>query len=223
MNKEQERDAKIWQDQKKRPKTARKELTLAERMKFVELVAQLATPGTFERHLGLAPNDVQHYKKVLDIESQDEARRLLRKLRKEDADKNEARVIEQVTKVREAEAVANERLKELAARKQTQAEVEPKPKPNITLVRKEDAERQRRFEASEKAREQEAANQQAKKDGGRVWRLPIDDNESVNRFRREIVNHGFSFCFKKYGATANQIKAEAERLGLKIKWDIVRR
>jgi len=218
MNKEQERDAKIWQDQKKRPKTARKELTLAERIKFVELVSQLATPGTFERHLGLAPNDVQHYKKVLDIESQDEARRLLRKMRREDADKNEARTLEQISKVREAEAVANERLKELAARKQTQAEIEPKPKPNITLVRKEDAERQRRFEASEKAREQEAA-----KKAGNVWYLPIDDNESINRFRREIVNHGFSFCFKKYGATANQIKAEAERLGLNIKWDIVRR
>jgi hypothetical protein len=218
MNKEQERDAKIWQDQKKRPKTPRKELTLAERIKFVELVSQLATPGTFERHLGLAPNDVQHYKRILDIESQDEARRLLRNLRKDDADKNEARVIEQVSRVREAEAIANERLKELAARKQAQAEVEPKPKPNITLVRKEDAERQRRFEASEKAKEQEAT-----KKVGSVWRLPIDDNESVNRFRREIVNHGLSFCFKKYGATANQIKAEAERLKLKINWDIVRR
>ena len=218
MNKEQERDAKIWQDQKKRPKTARKELTLAERIKFVELVSQLATPGTFERHLGLAPNDVQHYKKVLDIESQDEARRLLRKMRREDADKNEARPLEQISKVREAEAVANERLKELAARKQSQNEVEAKPKLDINLVRKEDAERQRRFEASEKAKATEAAQRK-----GNEWRLPIDDNESVNRFRREIMNHGFSFCFKKYGATANQIKAEAERLGLNIKWDIVRR
>lgn len=217
----QERDKKIWQDQKKRLKTERKKLTIAERIKFVELVSQLATQGSFERHLGLSSNDVQFYKRELDIESQDEARRLLRKLRKEDADKNEARAIEQIAKVREAEAVAQERLRELEARKNIP--VEAKPKPDINEVRKEDAERQRRFEASEKDRERDAAYRKALKDGGHIWHLPIDDNESIERFRREIVNHGFSFCFKKYGATAAQIKAEAERLGLKIKWDIVRR
>lgn len=221
MNKEQERDAKIWQDQKKRPKTERKKLTITERIKFVELVSQLATQGSFERHLGLSSNDVEHYKKEFDIESQDEARLLLRKLRKQDADKNEARVIEQISKVREAEAVAQERLRELEARKQ--ATVEPKPKPDITAVRKEDAERQRRFAASEKDREKDAAFRKALKDGGRVWHLPIESNESVDRFRREIVNRGFAFLFKKYGATASQVKAEAERLGLKVNWDIVRR
>jgi autonomous glycyl radical cofactor GrcA len=221
MNKEQERDAKIWQDQKSRPKTERKQLTLAERIKFVELVSQLATPGTFERHLGLAANDIEHYKKQFNIESQDEARCLLRKLRKADADKNEARAIEQISRVREAEIIANERLKELEARKQ--ASVEPKPKPDINVVRKEDAERQRRFEASEKDKKVDVAYRKALKDGGLVWQLPIDSHDSVERFRREIMNRGFSFCFKKYGATANQIKTEAERLKLKINWDIVRR
>lgn len=216
-----ERDAKIWQDQKKRPKTPRKQLTLAERIKFLELVSRLATSGSFERHLGISSNDVEHYKKELNVESQEEARRLLRKLRNQDADKHEARVIEQITKVREAEAIAQERLRELEARKQ--APTEAKPKPDITTVRKEDAERQRRFEASEKDRQKDAAFRKALNDGGRIWHLPIDTNESVDRFRREIVNHGFAFLHKKYGATAAQVKAEAERLGLKINWDIVRR
>lgn len=216
-----ERDAKIWQDQKKRPKTPRKELTIAQKIKFLELVSQLATSISFERHLGLSSNDVEYHKKAMKIESQEEARQMLRKLRKQDADKNEARVIEQIAKVREAEAVAQERLLELEARKKSS--VEPKPKPDVTTVRKEDAERQRRFEESEKDRQKDAAFRKALQNGGHIWHLPVETSESVDRFKREIVNHGFAFLHKKYGATAAQVKAEAERLGLKINWDIVRR
>jgi hypothetical protein len=51
----------------------------------------------------------------------------------------------------------------------------------------------------------------------------IQREEQVDRFRRAITNHGYTFVRNTYGATPQQVRHEAGRLGLKINWDLVRR
>lgn len=55
------------------------------------------------------------------------------------------------------------------------------------------------------------------------WRLPETDSESVSQFYRRIIGLGLSFCANMYNATTKDIKAEANRLNLKIDWDLVKR
>jgi hypothetical protein len=47
--------------------------------------------------------------------------------------------------------------------------------------------------------------------------------EQKERFRRDIENHGMRFVRNKYSVTNAQIKHEANRLGLEIDWDSIRR
>lgn len=222
-----ERDTRKWQSQKKRTKRERPQLTIQQRITFLELLSQMASSTVFERKLGLSSNDIQYYKKILNIESQEEARLLLRKIKREDADKREVNILEQTAKAREAEEIANKRLQELQDKKATKT-IEPKSRPNITEVRKDDAVRQRRHEELQNMPPSPAKNVSPSKrhkiiKSRNEWRLPIDDHDSIDRFKRDIKNHGFSFIEKKYGATSSQVKAEAKRLGLQINWDIVRR
>lgn len=214
-----DRASRAWQAGKERKTTrSRPELDRVQRIEFLELVAQMASQSTFERKLGLTGADVVFYKKELDIESQDEARRLARKLRMVHDDEREANVIEQTAKAREAEQIAQARLEALEAKRATDSIEKTRKKPDINKIRQEDAERNRRF------LESQAGVEKPEKD----WRLPIaegegTETEQIDRFRRAIVYHGLSFTAKRYGATAQQIKYEAARRGLKINWDIVRR
>jgi hypothetical protein len=106
-------------------------------------------------------------------------------------------------------------LEELEAKRNAER---PVKQVDVVAIKREDKERQRRH-----------AEQQTKLEiPAKEWRLPQEGNEAqraelVQRFRRELVYHGFSFVRKKYGASNAQIKFEAQRLGLKINWDIVRR
>lgn len=210
-----DREKRAWQAGKKRAHREKPNLTISQRIEFLELVARMASASEFERRLGLSAGDIQHYKKMLDVESQDEARVLARKMKQDNAEKREASIIEQTKKVREAEAVAQERLDEIEAKRNVER---PVKEVDTTAIKREDADRQRRFAA-----------QQAETDvPAKEWKLPVEGNaaqrqELVDRFRRELVYHGFSFVRKKYGATNTQIKFEAHRLGLKLNWDIVRR
>lgn len=210
-----DREKRAWQAGKKRARRERPNLTIPQRIEFLELLARMASNSEFERRLGLSAGDIQHYKKSLDVETADEARTLARKMKQENTEKREASIIEQTKQVREAEAVAQQRLEEIESKRNAER---PVSKVDATAIKREDADRQRRFAAQQAETEVPA----------KEWRLPVEGNkaqrqELVDRFRRELVYHGFSFVRKKYGASNAQIKFEAQRLGLKINWDIVRR
>ena len=211
-----DREKRAWQAGKgRKPAHKRPELKAAQRIEFLELVAQMASQGTFERKLGLNAGDVAFYKKEFDIESQNEARRLARKLKKESGESREEQVLKEVAKARDAELVANNRLKELESRQKK----EPKAKRSTNDVRQEDADRQRRFTAQQKVLQEPSVE----------WRLPIvpdegSEAEQIARFRREITYRGFTFLRRKYtDVTLGQVKWEAARLGLDINWDLVKR
>lgn len=196
-------------------KKERPNLTLAQRIQFLQLFIKMSGQSTFERVLGLDAADVAHYKKMLDVESPEEARVLLRKLKRENQEAQEARIMEQTKRVREAQDVANKRLEELEAKRSAN---KPPKQYDANAIKQEDANRQRKWEQS-----QEKVSKPKKE-----WTLVLEGSESqreetVNRFRRDIVNRGIAFCRKKYNATENQLRFEAKRLKLNIDWDIVRR
>lgn len=219
-----DRERQAWQAGKKSKRTARPELNAKQKEKFCKLVADLASPVYFERELGLSPTDVEFYKNEFSIETQDDARRALRRLVTDTEEVVQARVRDNIQQQRAAEAVAQERLDQFEKQKvQQSAAKRAKSRESINpdAVRQEDAERQERFEESQ---ELAAAGAAAMSD----WRLELDGRESfdaerINAFKHDIIQHGLNFCIQKYGATARELKAESTRLNLRIDWDLIRR
>lgn len=210
-----DREKRAWQAGKKRVHRVRPTLNIAQRIQFLELVARMASDAEFERKLGLVAADIQHYRKVLDVESSDEARLLMRKMKSENVEKREATIIQETQRVREAEAVAQQRLEEIAAKKNVDR---PLKVIDPVAVKREDAQRQKRFVSQQKKIVTPKKEWQLQLEGTAVYR-----QEQKDRFRRDIENHGMRFVRNKYGATNVQIKHEANRLGLDIDWDSVRR
>jgi hypothetical protein len=214
-----DRASRVWKANKENnPARERPKLDRLQRIQFLELVAQMASRATFERKLDLSSADIEFYKKELDIESPDEARRLARRLQLQSDDEYEARVLEETRKVREAEETAQARLEALRAKKEKEAANRSRPKVDVNKVRQEDADRQRLFE------EQQSSLEEPDK----PWRLSFEENagsesEQIERFHMTITHRGLSFAAKRYGATPKQIRYEADRLGLSINWDIVRK
>jgi hypothetical protein len=198
--------------------TNRPTLTKAQRIEFLKMVSRLANHSMFERKLGLTISDVEFYKKEFNIESQEDARRAYRKL---EADILDDTQLEEIQKARDAEKIANQRLQEMERQRAKEAaEAVQILDPNA--IRAEDAERQRRFALQQK-QEQEQHMPKAE-----IWQLPLEGSDveklaAIERFRKDIQYQGMQFCVKKFGATAADIKAEANRLGLKIHWDTIRR
>lgn len=192
-----------------------KELNVQERIKFLELFARMAPDAEYERTLELQPRDISRYCEMLDVVSPNEARRLAKRLKTEHEESREARIVAAQNQLRQAEAVAQQRLAELERKRQA---TKPVKKADTNAVREEDAKRQRRW-----AQEQEQATVPAE-----PWELSLEGTEAqrqetIDRFRREIVYRGMNFVRNKYDASPSQIKNEAARLGLKINWEIVRR
>lgn len=214
-----DRASRAWQANKNKGTTrVRPSLDRVQRIEFLELVAQMSSIATFERKLGLTSADVAFYKRELDVESPDEARRKARKLQLQSDDEREARIVEQTRQVREAERIAQARLEVLEAQKAARELEKPARKTDINSVRHEDAERQRRLD------EQLSAVKKPAKE----WHLPMEagsgsKEEQMDRFRRDIVYHGLGFTAKKHNVTPAQIRYEASRLKLSINWDIVRK
>lgn len=214
-----DRGSKAWKAGKERKiKRVRPILDRVQRIQFLELYAQMSSNTTFERKLGLSSADVAFYKRELDVESPDEARRLANKLKIKGEDEREAKLLERTQQVREAEEIAQARLEALEAKKRATEQAKPRKKIDINKVRQEDADRQKRF----------AAQHSAVSKPEKEWRLSMEqgagsESEQIDRFRRAIIYHGLGFTVKTYGATTEQIKYEAARLGLKINWDIVRK
>ena len=215
-----EREKRAWAAGKQRStRRERPKLDRIQRIEFLKLVASMAPAVTFERTLGLEPRDIDFYKKELDIESQDEARRLARRLRGESQETIETRIIAETKKAREAEAVANKRLDAIEAKKAVDA-AKPGRKVDVNKVKQEDAERQRRFAAQQSHLEEPTTK----------WRLPMEEGagskaEQIDRFRRDLIYHGVRAVQRNYGRhlTLTQLKWEAARLGLRINWEIVRK
>ena len=219
-----EREKQAWQSGKQIKRTARPELNTKQKERFLKLIAELASPILFERELGLSQGDIAFYKNEFSIETQDDARRALRRLVTDTDEVVQARVRDNIQQQRSAEAVAQQRLDQIEKKKvQDSATKRAKNRAAINpdATRQEDAERQKKFvESQEKA----AATAAAMSD----WRLELDgrasfDAERISAFKHDIIQHGLNFCIQKYGATARELKAEATRLNIKIDWDLVRR
>jgi len=214
-----DRGGRAWRAAKdKQTSRVRPTLDRPQRIEFLELVAQMSSRITFERKLGLNAADVEFYKREFDVESPDEARRLARSLRTAGDDEREARMLEETQKARDAEEIAQARLEALEAKKVADAASKPARKVDVNKVRQEDAERQRRF----------AEQQAGVEKPDRTWELPMEEGqgsraEQIDRFRRDLVYHGLSFVRRKHGATAQQARYEAARLGIKVNWDIIRK
>lgn len=192
-----------------------KKLTIEQRIQFLDLLAQMASYATFERVLNLEPNEVKAYQRELDIQSPDEARKMAKRLKKENNEAIEARIVSETKKVKEAEEIANKRLRELEVAKN---KTKPVKEYDVNAIKEEDAIRQKIWES-----------QQAEiNTPDEVWELSLygsksQREEQVEQFKRDIVYRGINFCVKKYSADPTQIRFEAERLKLDINWDSVRR
>ncbi len=211
--------SRAWQASKNKGTTrVRPTLDRVQRIEFLELLAQMSSRSVFERKLGLLGSDIEFYKRELDVESPDEARRKANQMKRMGEDEREAQVLERTQQVREAEQVAQARLEALETKRAAEAAEKPRKKVDVNRIRQEDADRQRRFAESQSGIEAPT----------KEWRLKIEEGDGSeedqkDRFRRSLVYHGLTFTAKKYGATTQQVKFEAARLGLKINWDIVRR
>lgn len=219
-----EREKQAWKAGKTRKKTARPELNNKQKQRFLQLIAELASPIYFERELGLSQSDIDFFKNEFSVETQDDARRALKRMVSDTEETLQARIRDNTQKQREAEAVAQQRLDEFEQKKK-QASASKRAKNRAAInpdaVRQEDAERQERFVESQ---EKIAAGKAAMSD----WQLELDgrasfDQERIALFRHDIIQHGLNFAMQKYGASARELKAEATRLGLKIDWDLIRR
>ena len=217
-----EREMRAWQDGAKRRKTERVKLTAKQRIEFLKLVAQLATTSTFERRLGLNASDVEFYKKKYDVESQGDARRLYKRLEVEQLEGREDMIISETSRARQAEEVANQRLKELEQKRIAERIEKAVKAPDANVLHKEDAERQRRFVAEQENKMTEALSR------SESWTLALVGTDSekrsmIDRFRKDIEYCGMTFCVNKYHVQPIQIKAEAARLKLRINWDRIKR
>jgi hypothetical protein len=217
-----EREKRAWKDGAKPRRRERPKLTMPQRIEFLKLIAQLASNSTFERKLGLDPADIEYYKKQFDVENQDDARRLYKRLEIAMVEGREEVIINETSKARAAEETANLRLKELELRRTIEKREKAVGTPDGNKVRAEDAERQQRFQAEQEAKTAEALSK------SEPWSLPLAGSESdrrgiIDRFRRDLENCGMQFCINKYHASPMQLKAEANRLKLRVNWDRVKR
>jgi hypothetical protein len=200
------------------------ELTIRQKERFFQLVAEVRSPIYFQRELGLSPREVDSLKEEYGVENPDDARLALRKLATESEEQVQARIRDNIQKQREAEALAQKRLEQLEAKKKDEAaQKRTANRANINgdAIRQEDADRQRRLEKQQAAAE-------AVKATVSDWRLELDgrqsfDDEIISTFRNDLVNRGINFCIQKYGTTARELKAESQRLGLNLSWDTLRK
>lgn len=195
----------------------RKNLSNKECIEFLKLAARMASSVEFERRFGFNKADIDYYLNLLDIKSPQEARDKFKRLSTTLEQNNNIAIIEETKKIREAEAVAQQRLDEFNAKKNA---IKPIKKINKDKIKKDEAKKQKRWLKQQEEAENIVPEQ--------AWNLPVEGTasqrlEQIERFRREITYQGMGFVRKKYGVTNTQIKFEANKLNLGINWDIVRK
>lgn len=195
----------------------RKNLSNKECIEFLKLAARMASSVEFERRFGFNKADIDYYLNLLDVKSPQEARDKFKRLSTTLEQNNNIAIIEETKKIREAEAVAQQRLDELNAKKNV---IKPIKKVNKDKIKKDEAKKQKRWLKQQEEAENIVPEQ--------AWNLPVEGTasqrlEQIERFRREITYQGMGFVRKKYGVTNTQIKFEANKLNLGINWDIIRK
>ena len=196
-----EKDTKNWQMSKSQIPTEIKKLSKNEINVFLELVSSLASPVLFERKLGLSRRDVEHYKRVLQVDDQESARKILKKIKIEQEQ-------EQMARIEAARVESIARAEEINKRSN---EVVGVPKKSIkqkskAAIKKEQAKRQKRLDDQNNA-------------------LRANSNfrcESPKDFEHDLAR-GMNFCCKKYNVQPSDIYAEIHRLALDINIDNIRR
>jgi hypothetical protein len=215
-----QREKDAWKASKEIKPRKRESLSREQTKVFLKLLSELRSPVYFERDLGLSKRDVEYYKRELNISSQDEARRMLKRVQAEEDKRKDEWIQENVRQQRDAERIANIRLQEFERKKEADRIARREAalhNLDPVAIKLEDKERQKRLESQELEKLHSVRND---------WRLPltgINDDEKINLFRNDIINHGISFCVNKYSASPQAIKSEAIRLSLKINWDTVKR
>lgn len=211
-----EREKRAYQRTKKRAiPSARPKLTHEQQLEFLDLIAKLASPVVFKRRLNLSTIDIQFYKRELNVESQEEARLLRKRMERGATAKREAEVMKNIKDQRAAEAVAQKRLEELEQKRAERAATSKTERRDMLQIRLEDAARKQRF------------NKQQAAVPASAWRLPLErhrsEAEQIEQFRRDLQYRGVSFCRDRYGVKLSDLKSEASRLGIKINWDNLKR
>jgi len=186
---------------------------------FVQLASRDASSGEFETKLGLSRRDVNFHRVKLGIHTTEEARRMLRQI-DEEIERVEAEELNaQRAAAHEARLLAEKRLKDMEAAKAADLEAQRVERAatlqqDQIFFKEEDAKRQRNFQ-----------KEQSKSKHNTDWRLPIESRngeEEKVRFSNDIVYRGMRFTREKYQVTDADIQSEAARLGLTIRWELVR-
>lgn len=230
-----ERGAANYQKNKSR-KRERPHLDRPQLRQFLELCSRAVGTGEFEIHLGLGRQDVEWLKNRLGIEEPMDARRYLQDFegddRLEEMLKDNQRDLAR-RKRNEAQArLENREAQQAAEQRRRQQAVKELTDP--TAIKKEDAERQRRFAASERADGNKKANsvhhvpsayydgdtEQATEKERPSWELP--ESVDPDMFRVWITSYGLRFVRDRFSISNADIRREVKRLGLKINWDTVR-
>lgn len=187
-----------------------KTLTQKEKLLFLQLAAQIQSPAIFKQKLDLEPGEVQAFKNEFGIESPREAELLFKKLSSQI--QPEVSTVD-LKAIRAKEAAANKRLEESLNKPMA-----PFIEPDISEIKHHEAAAQQKLSQSVDQLETPSI----------PWKLELvgnkfQQNSKITDFHKDIVNYGMSFCKKKYGATAQQIRYEAKALGLSIQWDLIPR
>lgn len=204
MNEYSDKEMKNWRDSKKILKQERTEFTVAEYKIFLDCIVKMSPQTVFEAKLGLSRADVEFYKTKYDINSQDQARNLLKELLKQLTDSDDSRIEKNRTSEVERTRLANDRLekseKDLAVKKEF-------IDPNKDEIR---------------AKEKKAQSRLDKQEHIDISKhIPFVDDEQT--FKRDLTTKGVTFCCRKYDVTPLELKKEVLRLNLKINWEILRR
>lgn len=212
-----EREVRAYRIKKDQRPAGRKTLPRDEVKLFLRLVSEMASSTEFETKLTMNRADIDYYKREMDLEDPGEARRLLRDMDIEDVRAQDDRIEENRLQAREAEEVANVKLKEYGVnelKERTKRAKQQQLDPSV--VADADAERQRLFAV--RALMDVPVTE---------WRLPEVDgplrSDIIRRFQHELTQQGWNFCRIKYGCTSTDLKSEAGRLKLRINWDLVPR
>jgi len=208
-----ERGKEAYQASKHRTRT-RPELSKTQLRKFLELMAEAAGSGAFEIHLGLSQSDIAWVKDQLQVESPDDARRMLKDTYEQDDVDLEAAKVEERELHRKLRAERQARLDAEEARKRREAEerrVRLKKMTDPKAIREEQQRRQQRLDAQEQPEVEVTEDD---------W---VVEEDAVEYFKGIVSTRGVRFAADMYGVNASDIRREVNRLFPWMDMDILPR
>jgi hypothetical protein len=205
-----DREKRAYQAGKDRKRSVPDPLDRKKEKAFLRLMAEGQGTAIFEMRMGFSAQDVEYHKHQLGVDSPFEARDLLAKLAVEHQVEQEKRLEKERAKAKNAHAAAERRLDELERSKERRGSVARDMKMTPQEIAKEHQERQKRLEKSQ-ARPTINENE---------WCI---EGDQIKKFHNDILDRGLMFCVDKYSVSVARIKSEAEKLQLRVDWDLVRR